>query len=125
MDCLCLAKELPAKDVSEGKIKGRIKVTGTRGRRRTELLDCLKETRGYWKLKEEAVDRTVWRTGFGRGCGPVARQTAVRMVMQLPTAVSESDQSMLSKCMWCLHRTCQLHTNRHCALCRSFPVQFN
>jgi hypothetical protein len=107
------------KDVSEGKIKGRIKVTGRRGRRRTELLDCLKETRGYWKLKEEAVDRTVWRTGCGRGGGPVARQTAVRMVMQQPTGVSESDQSVLSVCMWCLHRTCQLHTNKHCALCQS------
>jgi hypothetical protein len=64
------------KDVKEEKIKGRIKVTGRRGRRRTELLDYLKETRGYWKLKEKAVDCTVWRTGFGRGCGPVARQTA-------------------------------------------------
>jgi hypothetical protein len=49
------------KDVSEGKIGGRIEVTGRRGRRRTELLDCLKEMKGYWKLKEEAVDRTVWR----------------------------------------------------------------
>jgi len=26
-------------------------------------------------LKEEALDRTVWRTGFVRGCGPVVRQT--------------------------------------------------
>jgi hypothetical protein len=24
-------------------------------------------------LKEEALDRTVWRTGFGRGCEPVVR----------------------------------------------------
>jgi hypothetical protein len=24
-------------------------------------------------LEEEALDRTVWRTGFGRGCGPVVR----------------------------------------------------
>jgi hypothetical protein len=29
--------------------------------------------RGYWKLKEEALDRTVWRTGFGRGYGPVVK----------------------------------------------------
>ena len=57
-------------------IEGRIEVTGRRRRRCAELLDCVKETRGYWKLKEEAVDRTVWRTGFGRGCGPVCRQTA-------------------------------------------------
>jgi len=27
-------------------------------------------------LKEEALDRTVWRDGFGRGFGPVVRQTA-------------------------------------------------
>ena len=72
-----LRRNCVLKDLSEGKIKGVIKVTGRRGRRRTELQDCLKEARGYWKLKEEAVDRTVWGTGFGRGCGPVARQTTV------------------------------------------------
>jgi hypothetical protein len=32
-----------------------------------KLLDELKETRRYWKLKEEAQDRTLWRTQFGRG----------------------------------------------------------
>jgi hypothetical protein len=26
-------------------------------------------------LKEEALDRTLWRTRFGRGCRPVVRQT--------------------------------------------------
>jgi hypothetical protein len=26
-------------------------------------------------LKEEALDRTVWRTRFGRGLGPIVRQT--------------------------------------------------
>jgi hypothetical protein len=31
------------------------------------LLDDLKEKRRYWKLKEEAQDRTLWRTQFGRG----------------------------------------------------------
>jgi hypothetical protein len=72
-----LRRNCVLKDVREEKIKGRIKVTGRRGRRRAELLDYLKETRGFWKLKEEAVDSTVWGTGFGRGCGPVVRQTAV------------------------------------------------
>jgi hypothetical protein len=42
-------------------------VTGRRGRRRKKLLDNLKETREYWKLKEEAIDRTLWRTRFARG----------------------------------------------------------
>jgi hypothetical protein len=27
-------------------------------------------------LKEEALDRTMWRAGFGRGFGPVIRQAA-------------------------------------------------
>jgi hypothetical protein len=64
------------KHVIEGKLKGRIDVTGRRGTRRKQLLDDLKEKRGYWKLKEEVLDRTVWRTRFGRGYGPVVRQTA-------------------------------------------------
>ena len=36
-------------------------MAGRRGRRRKQLLDELKEERGYWKLKEEALDRTVPR----------------------------------------------------------------
>jgi hypothetical protein len=38
-------------------------------------LDILKETRGYWELKEEALGSTQWRTGCGRHCGSVVRQT--------------------------------------------------
>jgi hypothetical protein len=60
------------KHVIEGKKGG----SGRRGRRRKQLLDDLKEKKGYWKLKEEALDRTVCRTCFGRGCGPVVRRTA-------------------------------------------------
>jgi len=63
------------KHVVEGKVEGRIKVRGRRGRRRKQLLDDFMEKRGRWKLKEEALDRTVWGTGFGRGYGPVVRQT--------------------------------------------------
>jgi len=62
--------------VIEGKIKGGIEVAGRRGRRRRMLLDDLKERRGYSHLKAETLDRTVWRAGFGRGFGPVVRQTA-------------------------------------------------
>ena len=46
-------------------------MTGRRGRRRKRLLDDLNDSRGYCELKEEAVDRTVWRNRFGRGFGPV------------------------------------------------------
>ena len=62
--------------VVEGKVKRWIEVTGRRGRRRRKLLDDIKERRGYCHLKEEALDRTVWKAGFGRGFGPVVRQTA-------------------------------------------------
>jgi hypothetical protein len=64
------------KHVTEGKLEGRIEVTGRRGRRCEQLLDDIEEKKGHWKLKEEALDRTVWRTCFGRGYGPVVRQTA-------------------------------------------------
>jgi len=63
--------------VIEGKIQGGIEVTGRRGRRRRKLLDDFKERRGYSHLKEEALDRTIWRARFGRGFGPVVRQTAI------------------------------------------------
>ena len=50
-------------------------MTGRQGRRRRKLLDDLKERRGYSHLKEEALDRAMWRARFGRGFGPVVRQT--------------------------------------------------
>jgi hypothetical protein len=62
------------KHVIEGKLEGRIEMTGRSGRRCKQLLDDLKEKKRYWKLKEEALDRTLWRTRFGRGYGPVVRQ---------------------------------------------------
>ena len=64
----CLLQE-----VIEGMIKGGIEVTGIRGRRRRKLLDDLKERRGYSHLKEEALDRTVWKARFG----PVVRHTTI------------------------------------------------
>ena len=51
-------------------------VTRRRGRRRKKLPDDLKDRRGYCHLKEEALDRTMWRNRFGRGFEPVVRQTA-------------------------------------------------
>ena len=63
------------KHVIEEKIKGRIKVTGIRGRRCKQLLENVKENRGYWKLKEGAPGRTLCGTCFGRAYGPVVRQT--------------------------------------------------
>ena len=62
------------KQVIEGKIKGEMEVARRRGRRRKKLLDDLKDRSGYSHLKEEALDRTMWRHRFGGGFGPVVRQ---------------------------------------------------
>jgi hypothetical protein len=48
-----------------------MQVMGRRGRRHKQLLDDLKAKRGHWKLKENALDGTLWRIRFGRGYGPV------------------------------------------------------
>ena len=55
------------KQVIEGKIKGKMEVARRRGRRRRKLLDDLKDRRGYSRLKEEALNRTIWRNRFGGG----------------------------------------------------------
>ena len=48
------------KQVIEGKVKGGMEVTRRRGRRRKNLLDDLKDRKGYSHLKEEALDALCW-----------------------------------------------------------------
>jgi len=62
------------KYVIEGSIEGKTQVTVRRGRRSNQILDGVKETGGYRKLKEEALDHSLRRTRFERGCGHVLRQ---------------------------------------------------
>jgi len=57
----------------------RIEVVGRRRRRRKQLLDYLKKTRDYCKLKEEALDRDLWRIRFGRGNGRLKADCTKRM----------------------------------------------
>jgi hypothetical protein len=82
-----LGRNCLLQQVIEGKIKGGIEVTGRRGRRRSKILDYLKERTGYSHLKEEALDRTMRRARFGRGFGPVMRQTAKRIDESLMTSL--------------------------------------
>jgi hypothetical protein len=56
--CHILRRNCLLQQVIGGKIKEGIEVTGRRGRRRRKLLD---------ELKEEALDRTMWRARFGKG----------------------------------------------------------
>ena len=55
--------------VIEGKTADKIKVTRRQRRRHKQVLNDLKES------KKEEIDRTLLRSGFGRDCGPVVRQT--------------------------------------------------
>jgi hypothetical protein len=59
-----LSRNCLLKHVVEGKIEERIHVTGRRVRRRKQLPDVIQETIGYWKLKEEALYCTLWRTSL-------------------------------------------------------------
>ena len=47
-----------------------------------QLLDDLTENVRYRTLKVEVTDRTPWRTRFGRGCEPVARQLRNEILIQ-------------------------------------------
>jgi len=62
--------------LKHGRKVRRIEVKGRRGRRHKLIVDDLKETTGYWKLKEKLLDLTLWRTHFGRCYKPIVRQTA-------------------------------------------------
>jgi len=62
--------------MNEIKMKtGRMGVTGRQGRRCKQLLGALKETKGYWTKKEEALDLTLRKPLFGRGSSHVVLQT--------------------------------------------------
>ena len=61
------------KHVIERKDKGKDRSDGKTRKRREQLLDVLTERREYWKFEEKALVRTVRRTGFGKGYGPVVR----------------------------------------------------
>jgi hypothetical protein len=41
-------------------------MTVRRGRISKKLLNDLKEEGGFWKLKEDTLERIVWRIRFGR-----------------------------------------------------------
>jgi len=52
-------------------------------------------------LKKEAVDRTMWRARFGRGFGPVVRQTSKSMNESVIDYQSNSYYIVQYPCSWC------------------------
>ena len=71
--CHVLRRNCILKYIIEETLEG---VTEGRGWKCKQLLNDIMETTGYWKSKEEALDRTLWRTLSGRGYGLLVRQTA-------------------------------------------------
>jgi hypothetical protein len=56
------------KHVIEEKVEGGIEVKARRGRKREQLLDDLKDTRSYWQMKGEALNRyRLWTYDDGTG----------------------------------------------------------
>ena len=60
-----LRRSCITKHVITGKIEGEIKVTGRRGRRRKQILDYVKEMRGYRRMKSRStrsysVENSFW-----------------------------------------------------------------
>ena len=93
-----LSRNCLLKHITEGKI-GELHVTERRGRRRKQLLHNLKETRKYWKSKEKALDRSLWRTHFGKGYGP-GRKTDYRkneIIIRITTLLVRSCGSEQAK----------------------------
>ena len=94
------------KQVIEGKIKGEMEVAKGRGRRRKKLLDDLRNRIGHSHLKEEALDRTMWKHRFGGGFGPVVRQ--------ITEWINESNKSCyIHTAIWSQCLT--LHKNTRCS----------
>jgi hypothetical protein len=107
------------RQVIEGKIEWGIEVTGRRGRRRRNLLDVLKESRWHSHMKEKALDCTtrIWSARFGRGFGPIVRQTTKWMnyltlsifhAMIDSTAFNQNNPTWNQKCLLCCPPTCSV-----------------
>jgi hypothetical protein len=78
-----LRRNCPLRQVIEGKREGKIDVMERRERKRKQRLDHLKGRRGYWKLKEGALDCFFWRTRFGKDYGTIIRQDYEMMMMMM------------------------------------------
>ena len=64
------------KRVIEGQIEGKIEVPGRGGERRNNLWMTFRKGR-LLEIQKEALDHSVFRTGFGKGYVPVARQKSL------------------------------------------------
>jgi len=59
--------------------------SGRRGRKHTQLLDDLKATKRQWKLKEDTLNRTAWRTALEHALEIVARPSVIMKIIVTTT----------------------------------------
>ena len=95
-----------------------MEVTWRRGSRFKQLLDDLKEKWGYCSLKEEALDRAVWRSRSASGCGPDVRQTTIEyIVLVLMFLCGRLEWSLLTLVLSLSGIDLLLNVNRPVGLC--------
>ena len=68
------------KHVIGGKIEGRTELMERRGRGCKQLL-CGPKKKRYWKVKQVALVRSLWRSFFRGGYGPVVRHRRMKVRM--------------------------------------------
>ena len=93
----CLLKHATA-----AKIDGQLEVTGRWKTTCEQLLNNLKEMRGYWELKKEALDCTLWEAHFRRGYGPAVRQTTEWWMNDINTSVRNCTMPLTGSLVWTL-----------------------
>jgi hypothetical protein len=85
-------------------------VTGRRERRRKKQLDNLMVKTVYGKLKEKALDRTVWRARCGRIYGPCRKTSNRKNENNSVLLVSLTIGRQL--CTWKLHHCSFIPSHR-------------
>ena len=90
--CYILHRNCFLKHILERNIEGRMEVVGRWGRRHKQLLYNTKDKKEYHKMKEEALDRTLWRTCFGTGYRTVIRQTTEWMNEWMNQSINHSSE---------------------------------
>ena len=84
--------------------EGKIEVAERRCRRCKQLLDDLKYKKILWIMKEEALDRTLWRIDFGHG--PTWWRRRSEKITLVGSCHSVSNWSIKNKCRltWSCYR---------------------
>jgi hypothetical protein len=92
-----LRRNCLVKHVIEGKVEERIAMMRRRRKWSKQLLDGLKEKSGYWKLKEEAPRRSLWRKPFGRTYKHFAREIKQWMYINISFLSTDLDSYVQNK----------------------------